>query len=170
MLQIGNLKNANSKHNTCLLILAECKDTPDNLRRLLDPYRDQIEQMKTRTWRDKHFRLFLFGDYDCLVKPYGQSGAQGVHPCLYCTASKSQIQTPKRFNEGNITQRTLLQMQADYKKFRRTGKKKQKAKMYNNVIRKYVMNIDLDHVCPPYLHILLGVVKKHHDLLEKVDK
>lgn len=39
--------------------------------------------------------------------------------------------------------------------------------MYNNVIRKYVMNIDLDHVCPPYLHILLGVVKKHHDLLEK---
>ena len=22
------------------------------------------------------------------------------------------------------------------------------------------------HICPPYLHILLGLVKKHHDLLE----
>ena len=28
------------------------------------------------------------------------------------------------------------------------------------------MNIELDHVAPPYLHILLGITKKHHDLLE----
>ena len=30
-LQIANLKNTNSKHNTCLLVILDCKDSPDNL-------------------------------------------------------------------------------------------------------------------------------------------
>ena len=28
----------------------------------------------------------------------------------------------------------------------------------------YISN---DHICPPYLHILLGIVICHHDMLEK---
>lgn len=40
-------------------------------------------------------------------------------------------------------------------------------KAYNNVVTPHIWDIELDHVAPPYLHILLGVVKKHHDLLEK---
>ena len=35
------------------------------------------------------------------------------------------------------------------------------------MIRKSLIQIDLDHVAPPYLHILLNIVKKHHNLLEK---
>ena len=33
-------------------------------------------------------------------------------------------------------------------------------------MRRPLVNIELDHVAPPYLHILLGITKKHHDLLE----
>ena len=44
--------------------------------------------------------------------------------------------------------------------------RKKIAKLYNNAIRRPLVNIELDHVAPPYLHILLGITKKHHDLLE----
>lgn len=30
-----------------------------------------------------------------------------------------------------------------------------------------IFHIELDHVCPTYLHIVLGIVKKHHSLLEE---
>ena len=39
--------------------------------------------------------------------------------------------------------------------------------MYNNVVAAPIWDIELTHIAPPYLHILLGVVKKHHDLLEQ---
>ena len=41
------------------------------------------------------------------------------------------------------------------------------AKFFNNVILRPILDIELEQVVPPYLHILLGVVKKHHDHLEK---
>ena len=167
MLQVANVRNPNSKHNTCLLTVAECKDTPDNLRRILSPYKDQIETLKTMQWDGKRVRLFLFGDYDFLLKLYGLSGAQSVHPCLYCLASKAQIQSPPVFNQGNINERNLAQIERDYDKFRRSGRQKTKAKLFNNVVRKPLLDVEIDHVAPPYLHILLGIVKKHHDLIQK---
>ena len=30
-----------------------------------------------------------------------------------------------------------------------------------------ILDIVLTHVAPPYLHLLLGIVKKNHDLLER---
>ena len=167
MLQVANLKNANSKMNTCLLQIVECKDSAENLRRLLGPYRDQISALQGMEWRGKKTRVFLFGDYDFLTKLFGLSGAQGTHPCLYCTASKGQIHMPPAFCDGNITQRSLTEIRQDYRRYVRSGKKKTTAKLHNNVIRKPIVEVDLNQVAPPYLHILLGVVKKHHDLLER---
>ena len=115
----------------------------------------------------KEFARFSSVTMVFLTKVYGLSGAQSVHPCLYCTASKPHIQTPPAYNDGSITQGSLSQMKKDYRKFSRAGKGKTKAKFYNNVIRKSLIQIDLDHVAPPYLHILLNIVKKHHNLLEK---
>ena len=37
MLQIANVERSNSKHNTCLLAIAECKDTPDKLGWIIGP-------------------------------------------------------------------------------------------------------------------------------------
>ena len=107
----------------------------------------------------------MFGDYDFLLKVHGISGAQGTHPCLYCTASKTQIQTPPQFNEGNITQRSLHNIKRDNMRYRNSSK--HIAKLHNNAIRRPLLDIELDQVAPPYLHILLGITKKHHDLLEE---
>ena len=41
------------------------------------------------------------------------------------------------------------------------------AKSCNNFVQCPAWNIELAHVSPPYLHILLGVVKKRHLLLEQ---
>ena len=55
MLQIANLRKPNSKYNTCLLAIAECKDTPDNLRRIIGPYKHQITELETDAMeRQKH--------------------------------------------------------------------------------------------------------------------
>ena len=167
MLQIANLHNPNSKFNTCLIQMVECKDSAENLRRLLGPMRDELSSLKSMKWRGKQLKLFVFGDYEFLTKLYGLSGAQATHPCLYCTASKCQIHAPPAYSEGNIMARTLPQIRADYRSFCRAKKKKTAAKLCNNVIWKPFLQIELDQVAPPYLHILLGVVKKHHDLLEK---
>ena len=48
-----------------------------------------------------------------------------------------------------------------------TWQEKKTVKKFNNVLSKPVWNVNLKNVCPPYLHVLLGVVKRHHDLLEK---
>jgi hypothetical protein len=40
------------------------------------------------------------------------------------------------------------------------------ASSYQNVIFHPLWMVDLDQVCPPYLHILLGVTKRHHEMLE----
>ena len=35
------------------------------------------------------------------------------------------------------------------------------------MIHKLLWNIALSHACPSYLHNLLGIVKKHHDMFEQ---
>ena len=74
---------------------------------------------------------------------------------------------PPAFCDGNITQRSLTEIRQDYRRYVGSGKKQTTAKLHNNVIRKPIVEVDLNQVAPPYLHILLGVVKKHHDLLER---
>ena len=48
MLQIANLRNANSKFNTCLIAMAECKDYAENLR-MFGLLKDQISALQTLT-------------------------------------------------------------------------------------------------------------------------
>ena len=47
-----------------------------------------------------------------------------------------------------------------------TGGDRTKQSKYMNVIEEPILDIDIDHVTIPYLHIMLGLVKKHNDLLE----
>ena len=41
------------------------------------------------------------------------------------------------------------------------------ASSYHNIIHEPLWKISIQNVCPPYLHILVGIVKKHHNLLER---
>ena len=115
--------------------------------------------------RVKRVWMFLFGDYDFLLKLFGLSGAQLVHSCLNCLASKAPIQTPPIFNHGNITKHNMAQTETDYDKFRISSKQKTRTKLFNNPIRKSLSEVELDHVAPPYLHFLLCTIKICHDLI-----
>ena len=90
MLQTASLQNPNSKENTSLLAMVNCKDSPTNLRRILSPFKQQIADLRAMAWRDKRIKLFLFGDCDFLLKLYGIGGAQSTHRCLFCTHQQQQ--------------------------------------------------------------------------------
>ena len=69
--------------------------------------------------------------------------------------------------QKEVEGRRLKTLRRDYRRFMRSGRgNKQHAKRFNNVVSRAVWNIPLRQVCPPYLHILLGIVKKHHEMLE----
>ena len=60
VLEVANVDNPNSKDNTFLIHMVECKDSKENLRKMLDPVKDQINALDAMTWNDKNFRVFLF--------------------------------------------------------------------------------------------------------------
>ena len=166
-LQIANLQNPNSSSSTHLIQIAECKDSASNLHTLLFPLKQRLEDLKKLKWKEKKIRVFLCGDYDFLLKMYGISGAQSTFPCLWCYASKEDSQQEaKEQKRKKIQSRSLNKIQADYGSFREAKCPKEQAKCYHNVTTPPIWGIELDHVTPPQLHILLGLVKKHHDILE----
>ena len=169
-LQIANIKKPNSKHNTQLICICKCKDTFENMKIVINPMREQLQTLQNMTYRysdteEKKIRLWLFGDYDYLIKTFGLSGAAAVHPCLWCTSTRSNNQLPPN-KRRQFSQRTLKQIKRDLKKWHKAGSDKKKAKYFNNVIHKAFLGFDICQVVPPYLHLLLGIVKKHHTLLE----
>ena len=55
----------------------------------------------------------------------------------------------------------------DNERFVKDGKQNiSLASNFNNIIHQPMWDVKINQVCPPYLHILLGIVKKHHYLLE----
>ena len=166
-LQLANIKNPNSSMSTHLIQLLECKDSVHNLQRVLCPMNEQIKALESLTWKNKRIRVILCGDYDFELKMFGISGAQSSFPCLWCQASREEIQMQPIDRERlNIPSRSLASLRRDNKNFVKAGCHKEQAKQYHNVTTQPIWDINLDNVTPPYLHILLGIVKKHHDLLE----
>lgn len=53
MLQVANLDNPNSKHNTFLVCLTNCKDSHENLRTILKPFEEQVSAVQHMTWEGK---------------------------------------------------------------------------------------------------------------------
>ncbi|GFO41606.1 amine oxidase [Plakobranchus ocellatus] len=106
---------------------------------------------------------FLNGDYDFLCKMYGLSGPQGTYPCLWCLMPRRAMHQPS----DQCQLRSLESLLADNKSFMQLGEGERKdvAKFYNS-LHAPMAGIALDRVSPPYLHILLGIVLKHHKLLD----
>ena len=91
-----------------------------------------------------------------------------MHPCLWCTSSKQQAQRSAT-QELELPKRSLTDsIKRDRQTFRLRGENDiKKAKVYNIATRDPLFDVPFTHVPPLYLHILLGISKKHHDLLEK---
>ncbi|GFR70919.1 amine oxidase [Elysia marginata] len=162
-LHICNVKKPNSKDNTHLIALAKVPHTTHNIKVIIDHLQAQIHELTLMKWKEKTMKLFVFGDYLFLSKLCGLSGPSGSYPCLWCHVSKHQMQ-----DETNATSepRTLESLRSDSVNFERAGSDKRKAKHFHNAVYSPLLNIALNYVSPPYLHVLLGLVLKHHNNLE----
>ena len=149
-----------------MLLIVNVKDSYTNLKRVFDPYRRLFQNLERFTWKGKRIRLFLFGDNYFLLKVYGVSGTQSVHPYLWCKRSKRQIQHLPA-HQPSVPKRSLVNLKKRPQNFQDPWRwRQEKAKAYNNVVHRPPFDTELPQVGPPYLHVLLRVVKKHHDILE----
>ena len=48
ILQVASLPNPNSKHNTFLVAIVNTTDRPENLRRVLNPYKEQVDELQKK--------------------------------------------------------------------------------------------------------------------------
>ena len=87
--------------------------------------------------------------------------------CLWCVTKPEDIRFPSK-SWSPATQRTLVALTHDHTQFiKKGGGKINLASCSHNVCREPLWDNKINQTCPPYLHILLGIVKRHHDLLEK---
>ena len=142
------------------------KDLHKNLKNLTAIYKDQVKDLQKKHWKKKKIRLFLCGDYAFLSAMYGLSGAKGTYFCLRSLTKSEDIRFPSK-SRSPATQRTLVALKHHTKFIKKGGGKVNLASCYHNVIREPLWDIKINQTCPPYLHILLGIVKSHHNLLEK---
>ncbi|GFO47403.1 amine oxidase [Plakobranchus ocellatus] len=160
---VGNLGKPNAKTNTHLIGIAYIKDTHENLKIFKTDVNTKITQLQNTEWNVKRIVVFLHGDYDFLCKVFGLSGPQGTYPCLWCLTTKKELQ-----ESTEKEPRTLAFLKSAFEKFKiESGEDKRKAAQYHNCIHKPLIDIELHKVSPPYLHILLGVILKHHRMLEQ---
>ena len=161
--QIANVDNPNSSENTRIVAMIETKDTPEVIKEVIENLLYDIDSLKSARWNGKHFTMFVFGDYAFLCAVYGLSGAKGKHPCLWCKCTQEDIQ---KTDQGLVQDRTLTDIRSKHKEFMEDGGKLANAKHFQNCIRPPLLNIEIERVVPMYLHILLGIVLKHHNWLE----
>ena len=69
----------------------------------------------------------------------------GRHCCLFCNATKENIQKPKCYRT-TTTSRSLETLDSDFENFECAGGNIKNAKEYNNVINIRLFNIPLDQV------------------------
>ena len=81
-----------------------------------------------------------------------------------CFVHINNKKTDTEATELQSKEHHIAKLKFDNRRYRRA--KKKIAKVYNNVIRRPMVKFELSQVAPPYLHILFGIVKKHHTLLE----
>ena len=166
-MEIANTQAPNSKLNTVVIAFAPIKDTHANLISFLEVeggLLDEITQLQTHTWKGKSIKLFLNGDYEFLSKVYGISGANGTYPCVYCLVTRNKIHSKME----PCQLRTLTLLKADSQRYINQEKvDKSLVSNFNNCLHSPLFPIDLTHACPPYLHITLGIILRHHKNLEK---
>ena len=144
--------------------MAKVPDTTHNIQVIINDMKEQIDELASRKWKDKKIKLFVFGDYWFLCKLYGLSGPSGSYPCLWCHFNKHEMQND---DIEASKPRNLLSLRDDFLNFEREGSDRKKAKNHHNVVYSPLLNIEVNCVSPPYLHILSGLVLKHHKNLEE---
>eukprot|EP00731_Ephydatia_muelleri_P035067 Em0094g17a len=164
--QIVNTPTPNSVQNTCVFSVFEAGDSTTNLHMALDRYKPQIESLQGMKWREYSMRIFICGDYEFLSKLYGLSGANGRHPCPYCTINQDEMQLSMSMRAGCSQSRSLQSFHDNHQRFLDSGGNAKKVKEFYNCISKPFFDVPLSQVCLPGLHISQGIFLKIFNLLE----
>ncbi|KAL5506255.1 hypothetical protein EMCRGX_G007860 [Ephydatia muelleri] len=164
--QIVNTPTPNSVQNTCVFSVFEAGDSTTNLHMALDRYKPQIESLQGMKWREYSMRIFICGDYEFLSKLYGLSGANGRHPCPYCTINQDEMQLSMSMRAGCSQSRSLQSFHDNHQRFLDSGGNAKKVKEFYNCISKSFFDVPLSQVCLPGLHISQGIFLKIFNLLE----
>ena len=165
-IQIANVEKPNARENTHAVALVEAKDTHEILKEICVYLNPELKKLKKRKWKGRRIKVFLFGDYLFLCSIYGLSGQGGKHPCLWCNILLGDMRTGAAITAGAMNDRTLSSIKRQYSKFKEDGSILKNAREYANCVRPVLLDIDIEMVVPMYLHITLGVIVKHHELLK----
>lgn len=141
--QVCNTDRPNSKNNTVVFSIFEAKDYTVNMKIGLCRFSAQIDHLQNASRRQKHVRVFIFGDYAFLCAIYALTGANGRHCCLYCTITKEEMQNTIA-GRSCVSKRTLEAIADDLKGFREAGGNIKNAKNFNNVIDDVIFNVPID--------------------------
>ena len=124
----------------------------------------EIELLQRQKLRGKQIKLSLNGDYSFLCNAYGISGATGSYPCIWCLVKSSDLAHPK--DDEDYEERSISSITEDHIRFKEESDgNKAVVQHYNNALHAPLLPIELEDVTPPYLHIVLGLVWRHHVLL-----
>ncbi|XP_072022414.1 uncharacterized protein [Amphiura filiformis] len=189
--QLVNEVNANSRDGTNILAMFDAVDTGNNMKKVYDIYQDQLIDLQNKTeilvnGQPKFLRTFYYGDYEALCKSLGHMGPSSSFPCLWCNVTLHELRTtngiahcPKTKNKDqawvdNINwpaRRTVAQYVqdlADFEEHTRKGGRKVTGASFHSIHGRPLLPLvtDVDHVIPPSLHILLGLVVRYFKLLE----
>lgn len=76
------------------------------------------------------------------------------------------IKRAPRRSRPETEPRTLENVIQDHAAFIQNGANIKEQSKFHNAVHSPILSIPVNTICPPYLHILLGITKKHHDLME----
>ena len=164
--QIVNVKDSNSPLNTVVFNCFEASDTYLNLTIGLNDLDKDIKMIEGSEWQGKNKKCFISTDYELACKFCGIAGANGKYPCIFCLINRDKMQEPRE-KRSQSRPRTSSQLQRDYKKFvKEGGRDKKNQSAFHNVINPPIITcLEPERFNLPSLHIKLGLVKKHHDLM-----
>ncbi len=164
--QILNIESPNSVDNTQVYSMYYAPDSHSNMCIALQKFADDLKALHNYRWNQKTIYLILAGDCDYVYKLYALGGARGTYPCFVCLITQSIMQKSRK-KRKKAAKRSLQNIKEQYAKFKANGCNIKKQAQFQNVIGMPLLDIEICDICIPYLHILLGIIKKHHDLLEK---
>ena len=168
-----------SKPAVHIISIFEAYDSVENLTESISCIKEQIVTLKDKEFNvngvASPIQVFLYGDYEFLCHCLGHQGASASFPCIICHVPLADLQArdgkPHTPLCSDYTERTIDSYHEDLSENIRTSDDLHKSgKFHHSVVGPMVIPpVDLTHVVPPGLHILLGLTLKFFNmLLERV--
>uniref|UniRef100_A0A915LCQ4 Homeobox domain-containing protein n=1 Tax=Romanomermis culicivorax TaxID=13658 RepID=A0A915LCQ4_ROMCU len=89
----------------------------------------------------------------------GHQGSSSSKPCLFCHIALSSLRNPSKENtlDSSEANRSLKEMTSNADKYLISNKWRNAAQSCNNIVAQPIFNIEISHIAPPTMHILLGL-------------